>query len=83
MRQFMQACLFAFANAAAVVGADLDPALSASAWLRPRPPATVTGPACDENAVSKVHPLDGEDVSRTMTIINSHRPRSAPLRPAR
>ena len=27
MRQFMQACLFAFANAAAVVGADLDAAL--------------------------------------------------------
>ena len=70
MRQFMQACLFAFPDVIPVVRAELDPTLdgvSVAASL-----STHYGDragVCLESGREPVHPLDGMNVTCTMLMI--------------
>ena len=69
MRQFMQACLFAFTDVVSVVRADLDPALksvSVAASLSTHHGYGVG--VCRERSLEPVHLLDGMDVTCTMLI---------------
>jgi hypothetical protein len=69
MRQFMQACLFAFTDAMSVIRADLDPALkgvgvasSLSAYHGYR------GSMRWESRLKPFYLLDGKDVSHAMLV---------------
>ena len=67
VRQFMQACLFAFADAAPVVRADLDPALrSVGAAASPSTHHGYRAGVRPERSREPVHLLDGMDVNCTM-----------------
>lgn len=70
MRQFMQACLFAFTNVVSVVRTDLDPPLksvSVTATLSTHHGNGVG--VCWESSLEPLHLLDGMDVSRTMPVV--------------
>jgi hypothetical protein len=70
MRQFMQACLFAFADVVSVVRADLDPMLksvSVTSSLSTHYGYEVG--VCRERSLEPVHLLDGMDVIRAMPMI--------------
>jgi hypothetical protein len=70
MRQFMQACLFAFTNAVSVVRTDLDSPLksvSVAAALSTHHGHGVV--VCRESSLEPLHLLDGMDVSRTMPMV--------------
>jgi hypothetical protein len=70
MRQFMQACLFAFTDVVPVVRADLDPALksvSAAASLSTHHGYRVS--VSQEGSLEPVHLLDGMDVACTMLMV--------------
>jgi len=70
MRQFMQACLFAFTDVVSVVRADLDPTLKSVSVA-----ASVSAHhgyefgVCRECSREPVHLLDGMDVTCTMLMV--------------
>ncbi len=70
MRQFMQACLFAFTDVVTVVRADFDPTLksvSVAASLSAHHGYGVG--VCRERSLEPVHLLDGMDVACTMLMV--------------
>src|SRR6516164_2505537 len=70
VRQFMQACLFAFTDVIPAVRADLDPALnSVSVAASLSAHHGYRAGVGRERSHEPVHPLDGMDVTRTMPIV--------------
>jgi hypothetical protein len=70
VRQFMQACLFAFTDVMPVVRADLDPALNSVSVAAPL--STHHGyraGVCQECCHEPIHLLDGMDVPCAMPIV--------------
>ena len=69
MRQFMQACLFAFTDVRSAVRADLDPTLkSVSLAASLSTHHGYEAGVCRERGLEPVHLLDGMDVTCTMLI---------------
>jgi hypothetical protein len=69
MRQFMQACLFAFTDVVPVVRADLDPTLkSVSAAASLSTHHGYRAGVSRERSPEPVHLLDGMDVTCTMLM---------------
>jgi hypothetical protein len=69
MRQFMQACLFAFTNVVSVVRADLDPALASVSVAASLSSHHGYGVGMSrERSLKPVHLLDGIDVTCTMLM---------------
>jgi len=67
VRQFMQACLFAFTDVIPVVRAYLDPALSSVSVADSLSADHGYGAGvCPERSREPVHPLDGMDVTCAM-----------------
>ncbi len=70
MRQFMQACPFAFTDAVSVIRPDLDPTLKmvsvASALAAHHRQGVGVG---RESCLEPFHLLDGADVSRAMLVV--------------
>ena len=70
MRQFMQACPFAFTDAVSVVRADLDPALKSVSMAAPLSTHHGDGVGMRrECGLEPLHLLDGMDVSCTMPMV--------------
>jgi hypothetical protein len=70
MRQFMQACLFAFTDVVSVVRADFDPTLkSVSVAASLSTHHGYGGGVCRERSLEPVHLLDGMDVACTMPMV--------------
>src|SRR5215469_12347251 len=70
VRQFMQACLFAFTDVIPVVRADLDPALtSVSVAASLSTHHGYRAAVCPERSREPAHLLDGMDVTCTMLIV--------------
>ena len=69
MRQFMQACLFAFTDVVSVIHADLDPTLnSISVAASPSARHGYGVGVCRERGLEPVQLLDGTDVACTMLM---------------
>jgi hypothetical protein len=70
MRQFVQACLFAFTDIVSVVRADLDPMLKSVSAASPLPAnhGYEVG-VCRERSLEPVQLLDGMDVICAMPMI--------------
>ena len=70
VRQFMQACLFAFTDVVPVVRADLDPALSSvSVAASLSTDHGYRAGVCHECSCEPIHLLDGMDVPCAMPIV--------------
>lgn len=70
MRQFMQACLFAFPDVVPVARTNLDPTLksvSVTASLSTHQGHGVG--VCWERSLEPLHLLDGMDISSTMPMV--------------
>jgi hypothetical protein len=69
MRQFMQACLFAFTDVVPAVRADLDPTLkSVSAAASPSAHHGYRADVSRERSLEPAHLLDNMDVTCTMLM---------------